>query len=1018
MIDHIQYRTRYDSLNPEQKLAVDTIEGPAMVVAGPGTGKTELLALRIVNILQRTKTRPEEILALTFTDSGVQAMRDRLRELIGTDAYKVNIFSFHAFCNQVIRDNPEAFAFHKELEPLTDIEKMKLLRSLIDSFPNGAQLKPFGDTYLYMKDLEKAFKTLKQEDRSPQEFKDLVLAQRKALDELPDEERLSSRGPTKGKPKQEFLRRIKSAEKLIELADAYAHYQKELRTKGRYDFEDMIFFVVRKFENDPAFRESYSERYRYFLVDEYQDTNTSQNKVVTMLAEGEKNPNIFVVGDDDQAIYRFQGASLKNIHSFHTQYPQMKVIVLKKNYRSTQSIINASTELIRHSEKRLSDLIPGIDKRFESGKGIAGTKVKIAHLSSIEAEYFYVLKKIKELAAKKVPLKDIAVFYRDNKDSQRLADLLKKEHILFNVSIDADALQNHYVKKLLYFLGTVNSAGQNASFFKYLCGNILTTDNEDIYTLTRYAHERKDAHEKSALFDILGDAAALKELDLKNEKELTAARTAILELRRDRQDLPLGDLVVRALHRSNIIKALTLKEDNLFDLNQVNSFVKWVRAQSDNDPHYDLDQLLTDIDLMNEVGLIVPTQELYSAQEGVNLMTAHKSKGLQFPYVFILQCTAKKWEAKTVPDKLKLPEGLLGDTGEAPEKEDKVEDSRRLFYVAMTRAKEELYLTCHTRDEDGDEKLSSAFLSELAPEQWEKEDTEALEQQEAERMLLELAEPPLGWKKEASRGQLEQLVHRLIISPTSLNNYLKCPLYFKLNTLYRVPGEFNKHSALGTCVHGTLEEVFSSAAGTGTVPPVAEWERIYLREAERMALPEKEKEEIMSEGLRYLKGYYEHYKDTFHTKCLTEYDFHDRGVEFEGIPITGMLDKVELLPGGIANVIDYKTGKPRSKNDILGLTATQDRDYHRQLVFYKLLCENDKNAEFKMVKGVIDFIKPNANDTYSRVEFEIPDEDLNTLKDELRDAYKKIQELKFDPLPNNDRCTDMCDLWDICQGGN
>src|SRR6266487_38840 len=362
-----KFAEEYGKLNEKQRLAVDTIEGPVMVIAGPGTGKTKILASRIGKILLETDALPENILCLTYTDAGVVAMRTRLREMIGPDAHKINVYTFHAFCNEVIQENLSLFE-KRNLNPISDLEKIELFRQLIDSFSKNHPLKRYrGDAYFEIQGLNTLFSTMKREGWS-------ALYINRKIDEYIDD--LSNRDEFIYKRKyKEFnvgdLKRDKieeekeRMERLRAAVNEFDHFQKMMWDKRRYDFDDMINWVIKAFQENKNLLTTYQEKFLYILVDEYQDTSGTQNRIVELLINYWDKPNVFVVGDDDQSIYRFQGANVENMLTFANSYKDdLLTVVLTYNYRSTQSILDVSRSLINQNEERLIRKLKGLSKEL------------------------------------------------------------------------------------------------------------------------------------------------------------------------------------------------------------------------------------------------------------------------------------------------------------------------------------------------------------------------------------------------------------------------------------------------------------------------------------------------------------------------------------------------------------------------------------------------------------------------------------------------------------------------------
>ncbi|MCW3086755.1 MAG: ATP-dependent helicase, partial [Sediminibacterium sp.] len=350
-----QFEKIYADLNTQQKRAVDTIEGPVMVIAGPGTGKTQILGARIGRILLDTDTQPENILCLTYTDAGAVAMRRRLLSFIGPDAYKVNIYTFHAFCNDIIQENLSLFE-KTVLDPISDLEKIDLFKQLIDGFPKNHPLKRYrGDVYFEIRNLQQLFSSMKREGWTPEFINQKI---DEFLADIPTRDEFVYKRAYKqfraGDLKENKIEEAKEKmEKLRAAVNEFDRFQKLMRNRNRYDFDDMINWVIRAFEENKLLLSRYQEQFLYILVDEYQDTSGTQNRLVELLINYWEQPNVFVVGDDDQSIYRFQGANVENMLGFASGYKEtLLTIVLTDNYRSTQPILDVSKTLIDRNEER------------------------------------------------------------------------------------------------------------------------------------------------------------------------------------------------------------------------------------------------------------------------------------------------------------------------------------------------------------------------------------------------------------------------------------------------------------------------------------------------------------------------------------------------------------------------------------------------------------------------------------------------------------------------------------------
>ncbi|HEU4901774.1 MAG TPA: ATP-dependent helicase, partial [Flavisolibacter sp.] len=365
---HKKFTEEYNRLNDQQRTAVDQIEGPVMVIAGPGTGKTQILSARIGKILLTdVGTEPNNILCLTYTDSGAVAMRRRLLGFIGPDAYRVNIATFHAFCNDVIQDNLGLFE-KTALDPISDLERIELMKELIDAFPKDHPLKRYrGDVYFEINSLQSLFSLMKREGWTSDHICQKI---DEYINDLQYREEYTCKRATKEFKKgdvrwDKIEEQKEKMEKLRAACGEFKKFQEMMRHRNRYDFDDMINWVIDAFETNEELLRNYQEQFQYILVDEYQDTSGSQNKLVQLLINYWDKPNVFVVGDDDQSIYRFQGANVENMMEFASAYERdLLKVVLVNNYRSTQPILDVSKTLIENNQERLVKKIEGLTKEL------------------------------------------------------------------------------------------------------------------------------------------------------------------------------------------------------------------------------------------------------------------------------------------------------------------------------------------------------------------------------------------------------------------------------------------------------------------------------------------------------------------------------------------------------------------------------------------------------------------------------------------------------------------------------
>ncbi len=340
------FEEAYKNLNAKQREAVDSIEGPVMVIAGPGTGKTQILALRIANILLKTDTPASGILALTFTEAGAKEMRRRLRGIIGARAEEVRVHTYHGFAASIIAEFPDHFPHLSRTKQITEIEAETLVREMLKE-KRFAKLRPSGEPDFYVGKILGGIKDCKKEAWTPEIVRKFSEEEIERVKN--DEDSLSTRGPTKGQLKGEALKRIEKCERTFLFADAYETYEEKKRAAKKQDFDDLIVELLSALKKDKLLLQMLQEKFLYILVDEHQDTNDAQNILIRSIADFFDNPNLFIVGDEKQAIYRFQGASVENFLHFQKLWKDMKIISLVDNYRSHQHILDATHAMIENN---------------------------------------------------------------------------------------------------------------------------------------------------------------------------------------------------------------------------------------------------------------------------------------------------------------------------------------------------------------------------------------------------------------------------------------------------------------------------------------------------------------------------------------------------------------------------------------------------------------------------------------------------------------------------------------------
>lgn len=1003
------FQAAYHALNAEQKLAVDTLDGPVMVVAGPGTGKTQTIALRIANILQKTDVNPDNVLALTFTESGARAMRTRLAELIGVTAYYCHISTFHSFCIDVIKDNPDRFTLDPSAEPLSELEKLKLMYTLFDQAKLSV-LRPVGAPLHYVKAVLGAISDLKREGVDPEELEELLDAEASFL-KSEDGALLK---------KSEFIKRTRDLKKNRELAGLYRDYQQTLHRLSRFDFEDMINTVVTAFKEDAELLRLCQERFQYFLVDEYQDTNSAQNELLLELASfwGDK-ANVFVTGDPDQSIMRFQGASIENQLSFVKHYPQATVITLKQNYRSTQIILDSADSLISHNHLRINDVVPGINSHLLSQKG-PGQPLALAKLSSSTAETIFLAEDIKAKLKSGVSTKDIAVIYRNNRDASEVAATLVKYGLDYEIQGGGNVLEDPTVRNFLKILRVIyemRRKDDDEDLFTILHYDIFHVDPLDVLKLSRFASDRR-----LNLFEVLATPALLKELDLTSRPALEQTLERLASWQQLDARSTFTGFFDKVLTESGYLKWVLGQPDAHHRLSRLNTLFDEVKKMERFDlPRrqagraLDLAGFIANLNLMEENHLRLEESSFGVSRDAITLTTAHSAKGLEWEHVYLYRGIDGAWGNNPVRNLITLPEGLLKNV-KLSDKE-KNEDERRLFYVALTRAKSGLtisHASSYTSYGSGRDAVPSMFLSELGDAGLQELSVQPVEDEAHAHLekILTAQDPSVNSAEEA--GFLQSLVDKFTLSVTALNTYLECAYKFKLDKLLKVPHAKKPHLAFGTAVHRALELFYAKLKDESQRPS-----KNFLLEAFHAALESEviTKEDLvirLAQGDQILGAYYDFHQDDFREPLFLE---KFSRVHLGSTTLTGKIDRIEWADQSdrTVRVVDYKTGKGKTAGQIEGTTADSQGDLKRQLVFYKLLIDLDKRLQnISFGEAVLDFVgEPAEKGKTGQRKFLVTDGEVQELKKTITSAMAEIRALHF-PRTKNYKTCETCAFKDHC----
>lgn len=970
-----KFDENYRKLNLAQKEAVDSIEGPVMVVAGPGTGKTQVLTLRIANILLKTQTNPENILALTFSESASYQMRQRLLKVIGPSAYKVEISTFHSFANSIIQNFPEEFQNLISAESITEDEQIGYIEKIIET-EDLKILRPWGDQFFYVRDILSSISSLKKEGITPEKLEEGLKKQKQDLENV--EDLYHDKGAHKGKMKSKYAQEYKNIAKIEEFIKVYLSYQKDLLKNKKYDFNDMLIESVKILESNSDLLLLYQEKYQYILVDEHQDTNASQNRLVELLASFHEIPNLFVVGDEKQAIYRFQGASLENFLYFQKKYSGAKLINLNQNYRSHQTILDASVSFISNNVS--ANILNQELKLIAASKEIKNQNLKVAGLNDYYGEFKYVADSIEKLIKKGVNPSEIAVLGRRNQELLELSRFLKQKQIQYCLDADLDILSDLWIRKLLLIFESVNDFQSQEKFAKILSIDVLGNDPFNVFELLREAK-----NQKLTIFEVL-ETKDPKFAKINSFYNLFKGWVTLS------QNIQLDDLFIKILNESGLRPAFLKTPERNEVLAKFITLFEGVKEKIFKDPDYSLNDFLHKLELVKKHKLSIKAKSNVSLKEGVRLFTVHKAKGLEFEYVFIIQCIAGRWGSlRKRGEKIKIPWNYLGEEVKTEVEFEEIEDERRLFFVGLTRAKKDILLTYSKLSEEGKEQLPSQFIEEIDSSLLEHMNTDSFNTRFLENKDILFNEPVPTINVENEKDFLRKIFLEKGLNVTALDNFIECYWKYFFVNLISIPAVRNKYQLFGTAIHASLESLIKKRKiekdHKSHLIKSLEWS------LSLQGLNQKDFTEYLEKGKTALTGFYDNvfvnYPDSIQSELTV------RGIKIsENLMLSGRIDMLEENKGKFI-VHDFKTGNPKTKAEIDGSKENSKYNYLKQLHFYKILLDKYKGGLMKVDTGVIDFVQPDEKGKYHSHAFSLESKDQKQLLKELEIVAAQIYDFTF-----------------------
>jgi len=1004
--------------NEKQQQCIDNINGKYLVLAGPGTGKTFTLIQRIKSMIEKG-VNPEKILCLTFSDAAANEMRSRLDKELNKLNSGVNIYTYHGFCNEIIKENPIDFELPEDFKIITTAVSRTFLKECIDEITPVAFRSSKNDPYVYLKTISDQIEAVKANRLSKEQYF-------KNLETNPDWEPQLQNLKTQLKEKTEkgdkiplkLTGAIETLEKKIakakELWKFYELYKSKMEQEHYLDFNDMIGYVLDKFETEPSFLSKIANNYEYILVDEYQDTNKNQNDIVFNLTRSLDSENVFVVGDDDQIIFSFQGARLDTIERFLKEFPDTKVICLTENMRSTQSILDVSRQIAMQDSRRLENNSQfkqyNIDKKLiAKNEKIASAEkpVRCYKYADILQEYTEIIDEIENIVNSSAcpvddkgnkKLSEIAILARSHAELTSFAEMLKDRNIPFEVKDGKSIFEIKSSIVLYYYMQLlVNPEMYADKAFRLLLlkpFNIHPKDFETVYNKTSQYKSFIDAIKSIEPKNFLHPESITKFVEtfdyLQTYKTNETLKNIILEI--GSKTGIFNYYINSEINQTENIAGLKKIVDEAIDFSQVHKKIG-------------LEDFVEYLNIALTDDIAITTDKAPIPLNAVQLSTYHSSKGREFEYVYMPTLLRDKWESRSETLKPIIPLDPSEYKTDDELKEMKRSDKIKLMYVGMTRAKHTLRLS-YPQSIAGKNQTPTAFIVniqdmfEKEPEQFEY-DINSFWQVRTKSLLKR----DYDYKKDFY-SMVDAAIEGRAFSPSSINMYLKCPRQYLYNYVLGLQARVGNPDAFsfGTSVHSACEYAVDYAKTKGQYPSKESFLEVFRNKLNSLPMSSYQQREIhIGRGEKVLNEFYVQICNT----PISWLHAVEQPVKFEmdGVKFFGVIDRVDKNEDGTYTIYDYKTGKAKTNKMIC--PEGEYEEYYNQIGLYKLYFEKSTGKKVRETT----FIFP---EEYTKnLTVNLTDEDCNLIEQKFRKAISDIKAYNFEPS-NNEKACKWCAYKDFC----
>ncbi len=967
-----EFDKEYKKLNKAQKDAVDTTEGPVMVVAGPGTGKTQILALRIGNILKKGLASPDSILCLTFTRSGVKAMKKRLEDYIGVDAGNVQISTFHSFANELIEKYHHLLDFKTIPKLLEDDEAVFLVDEIMQT-NTWEYLRPRSNPTMYFNDLKQLISILKRERLNPEEFLSFVEEDIKSLKNDPDS--ISSRGESKGKLKKEIEKKIESLERTREVVEFYRIYEEKKKENSLMDYDDVLEYAVKLAEDYEDVRADICEEFLYLLVDEHQDSSGVQNNFIKAVWKEAEQPNIFVVGDDRQLIYAFSGAKLSYFEEFAHFFGKAKLITLTENYRSTSNILDLADNLLSSSVAK--------EKLHSNTKG--KEKVLLEEYSYPRDEIIGAGLYFKEKITGGSKAEDCAILLPKNFHVRTAIQILLDMGLPVSTGKSTSLFSLKETHSFLRILNIINDP-----FNSTLISEALLDNKSGVKSFEAHKFLKNNKTYNLTLEDLIKNGAG--DGLFAEENEISKWGTQLknwVEL----QDSNLTQIVSK-IGNEFLIKNAKTHDELLRSVEIVRSFIHASSIFEQKNINANLKGFLEYFKRLENYGNHVSIAT-FGSEKGIAVMTLHKSKGLEYKNVWIGHMNEEvlmsgKKNSFTLPEKVK----------EHIHERD-IENAKRELYVSITRAKESCVISYAGENYNGAEMELAEIIRELPDVHFikkNKEETEAkiLASESGVKSFVNYKDTINTDTLEEIKNFVKENFTETKVSVSLLNNFFECPWKWYFRNFLKLPEVKGTSLALGSAVHSVIEFILKSKGK----PQDTEIKEKIIFELKKEGLQdEKEINRISKEAKKAVDNWLTNYYEKLEKDYESERSIQFRDSNYKNLLMYGKLDLTERDMEGNIIITDFKTGKPKTKGEIEKLDEENRlSSYMRQLAMYSYLVAGAEKGKEVSASRLM-FLEGDAKDKNSLYSTYIDKEKIDLLKKDIFDYAKSLESGEWTNLP-------------------